>query len=205
MPTHRAFNASALPAYSISTQAPLWWGQLLMAAIEGTIFCILIAMYFYIRLSVDVWPPPGIQFPRLTLPTIALIPLVLSCAGSYLASEAAKRNDRRGMLLGMLLNITLATTFLVLRAIEWRSFNFTWESDAHGSLVWAVLFLHTLDAVADLLYTFVLVVIVAIGRYGPKQRLGVHVDSVIWYFIALIWIPLYVVLYWGPRIVGGPR
>jgi cytochrome c oxidase subunit I+III len=49
-----------------------------------------------------------------------------------------------------------------------------------------------------------LVIIVASRKYGPKQRLGVHVDSVIWYFLAGIWLPLYAVIYWGPRIVGSP-
>ena len=38
-----------------------------------------------------------------------------------------------------------------------------------------------------------------------KQRLGVHVDSVLWYFIVLIWLPLYVAIYWGPHIVGAPK
>ncbi len=50
----------------------------------------------------------------------------------------------------------------------------------------------------------VLILIVASARYGEKQRLGVHVDSVVWYFIVIIWIPLYTVVYWGPHFVGAP-
>jgi cytochrome c oxidase subunit I+III len=53
--------------------------------------------------------------------------------------------------------------------------------------------------------TAVLIIIVASGRYGPRQRIGVHVDSVLWYFLVGIWIPLYVVIYWGPRLMGGGR
>jgi hypothetical protein len=44
-----------------------------------------------------------------------------------------------------------------------------------------------------------------LGRSGPKQRLGVHVDSVIWYFLVAIWIPMYVTIFWGPALVGTPR
>ena len=87
----------------------------------------------------------------------------------------------------------------LLRFIEWRTFNFTWASDIHGTLVWSILFLHTFDVVADLLMTTVLIVILALDRHGPKQRIGVHVDSVVWYFLVLIWLPLYAVVYWGPR------
>jgi hypothetical protein len=28
---------------------------------------------------------------------------------------------------------------------------------------------------------------------------------VLWYFLVGIWIPLYGVIYWGPRLVGAPR
>ncbi len=201
--TPRTYNASELPDYSISTQAPLWWGQLTMAVIEGSMFSILIAMYLYLRLRVDVWPPHGIRLPELTLPTAALVPLILSALGSYWASEGAKKNDRSAMLKGIILNIALAVVFLVLRAIEWRSFDFTWASDIHGTLVWTILFLHTVDVVGDLFFTTVLLVIIARGRYGPEHQLGVHVDSVVWYFLVLIWLPLYVLVYWGPHILRG--
>src|SRR4051812_22100461 len=163
----RTLDVSSLPPYDLSNHTPLFWGQALLCVIEGSLFCMLIATYFYLRLGVDVWPGPGVHLPGLTLSSWALIPLVASCGGSYLASEAAKKNSRSGMLLGLGLNLTLAIVFLVLRGLEWNSFNFTWESDAHGSIVWAILFLHSYDIVADLLLTIVLVIIVASGRYGP--------------------------------------
>jgi len=200
-PVHTV-DVSDLPPYEISVGAPLWWGQILLCVIEGTMFSILIAMYFYLRLSLDVWPPPGVGPLRLDLPTVALVPLVLSAIGSYVASEGAKKNRTDMMLAGMGANLALAGVFLALRFLEWRNFNFTWAADVHGTLVWSILFLHTFDVAADLLMTVALVVIVAVGRGGPKQRIGVHVDSVVWYFLVLIWFPLYAVIYWGPRLVG---
>jgi len=199
----RTLDVSGLPPYDISNQSPLFWGQALMCLIEGSLLCILIATYFYLRLGVDVWPGPGIHLPVLTYSSWALLPLIASCAGSYLASEGAKKNSRSEMLWGLGINLALAITFLVLRGLEWNSLNFTWASDAHGSIVWSILFLHSYDIIADLLYTAVLMVIVASGRYGPRQRIGVHVDSVLWYFLVAIWIPLYGVVYWAPRLIGG--
>lgn len=201
----RVLDVSTLPPYDISNKSPLWAGQLVMCMIEGALLVILIATYFYLRLGVDVWPPPGTQIPGTLIPTLALIPLIASCLGSYIASEGAKKNSRREMLFGMGLNLALATAFLILRAITWAGLNFRWNSDAHGSIVWDMLFLHTYDIVADLLMTLTLVVIVAIGRGGPRQRIGVHVDSVLWYFLVGIWIPMYVVIYWGPYLVGAGR
>ena len=205
MSDRRTLDVSGLPPYDISNQSPLFWGQVLMCLIEGSLLCMLIATYFYLRLGVDVWPGPGVRLPSLTLSSLALIPLIVSCGGSYLASEAAKKDSRSGMLLGLGLNLGFAIVFLVLRAFAWNSLNFTWASDAHGSIVWSILFLHSYDIVADVLMTVVLMVIVASGRYGPRQRIGVHVDSVLWYFLAGIWIPLYGVIYWAPRLIGGTR
>lgn len=205
MTARRTIDVAELPVFAISSQAPIWWGQIILAAIEGTMFCILIAMYFYLRMRVDVWPPPGTQLPHLFLPTIAFIPLLLSCLGSYWASEAAKKGDQRGMLLGLIFNLVLACIYLALRIVAWRSFNFTWATDVHGSIVWTILGLHTFDMVADVVYTLVLIAIILAGRCGEKQRQGVHVDSVVWYFLVLIWIPLYITIYWGPRFAGTPQ
>jgi cytochrome c oxidase subunit 3 len=205
MTAPRTLDVAGLPPYAISNQSLLFWGQALLCVIEGSLLCMLIATYFYLRSSVDVWPGPGVQLPGLTLSTLALVPLLASCVGSYLASEGAKKNSRSGMLFGLILNLALALVFLGLRAVEWGGFNFTWENGAHGSIVWAILFLHTYDIVADMIFTAVLVIIVASGRCGPKQRIGVHVDSVLWYFLVGIWIPLYGVVYWAPRLIGSGK
>ena len=205
MSERRTLDVSSLPPYDISNRSPLFWGQVLMCLIEGSLLCMLIATYFYLRLGVDVWPTPGARLPGLTLSTWALLPLIASSVGSYLASEGAKKNSHFGMLFGLGLNLALAMVFLWLRALDWNSLNFTWASDAHGSIVWTILFLHSYDIVADMLMTAVLMVIVASGRYGPRQRIGVHVDSVLWYFLVGIWIPLYGVIYWAPRLIGGTR
>jgi heme/copper-type cytochrome/quinol oxidase subunit 3 len=201
----RTLDVSDLPIDDVSSHDPLWWGQFTLALIEASMFFILVSMYFYIRLSYDVWPPPGVQIPPLALCTIARIPLLLSCLGSYFASEAAKKDDRRGIMRGLVLNLAPAQLFMILRGVSWWSFNFNWKTGAYGSIVWSLMWLHTVDAVADILFTVVLFVLIALGYTGPKQRIGVHVDSVLWYFIVLIWLPIYIVIFWGPRFAGAPQ
>ena len=197
----KTIDVSHLPPYEISSQAPLWWGQLLLASIEGMMLCIVIAAYLYVRLRMDVWPPPGDQFPHRLLPTLGLIPLFLSCIGTYWASEAAKKDDRGGMIKGLLLNLVLALVFFVIRVVDWYSLNFSYKADAFGTYIWAFLAIHSYDYVADVIFTLVLFVLVLIGRTGPKVRLGVHVDSIVWYFLVIIWIPIYVAVYWGPKLL----
>lgn len=201
----KTIDVSHLPPYDISNQAPLWWGQLLLAAIEGMMFCILIAAFLYVRLRMDVWPPPGDQFPPRLMPTIALLPLFLSCIGTYWASEAAKKDDRAGMIKGLSLNIVLALVFFVFRVVDWYSLNFSHKADAFGTYIWTFLALHSYDYVADMIFTLVLLLIAVMGKHGPKMRLGVHVDSIVWYFLVIIWVPIYVVVYWGPKLMESQQ
>jgi cytochrome c oxidase subunit III len=196
----RTLDVSHLPPYDISNQSPLWWGQLCIDIAEGMMLCILMAAYLYMRLRMDVWPPPGDQYPHLLLPTLSLVALILSVPPAYWASEAAKRNDRGGMIRNIILNLVFAGICFVLRILEWRSLNFNWQADAQGSYVWAFLGLHTFDFIADAIFTLVLLILIVSGRYAEKQRLGVHVDTVVWYFLVAIWIPIYILIYWGPRI-----
>ena len=198
---HR-IDVRRLPPAEISNVSPIFWGQALLCIIEGSVFGVLIATYLYLRMRVDVWPPPQTANPPVVGPTAALAVLLASALGSYWASEAAKKDDRAGMLQGLGLNLLLGGFFLFLRAIEWGQLNFNWAADAHGSIVWTILFVHSFDILADLIYTGVLVAIIFSGRYGEKQRSGVHVDSVVWYFLVAIWIPLYALVYWGPYFLG---
>ncbi len=201
----KTLDVSELPPFSVSNDDPLWWGQMLMGVIEVMLFAIMIAMYFYIRLSVDMWPLPGDQLPHKLLPTLALVPLALSFPAAWVASEGAKQDNRGKMLAGLGLNLALAGAFLAMRIVEWHSFNFEWKADIFGSVTWTILGLHTADIIGDMGFTLVLFVIVLTGKYAQKQRLGVHVDSIVWYLVAGAWFPMYVVIYWGPTLVGAPR
>ena len=91
----------------------------------------------------------------------------------------------------------LAGIALAMRIVEWHSFNFNWKTDIFGSYVWAFLGLHKFDYIGDMVYSAVLVVILLSGRYGPKQRLGVHVDTVVWYFSGRSDSTLYVIYLWS--------
>jgi cytochrome c oxidase subunit III len=51
----------------------------------------------------------------------------------------------------------------------------------------------------------VLLVLIVAGYNGPKQRLGVHVDSIVWYFLVASWIPIYITIYWAPIFAGSQQ
>ena len=204
MTARHTIDVAGLPDFEISKNAPLWWGQVFLCFAEGSLLSIMIALYFYYRLQLGIWPPPGIGLPARLIPAISTALLVLSCIGSYVASEAAKRNNRPRMIFGLSLNLLLAFSALFFRALHWSSWNFNWKATAYGSVTWGIIFIHSFDVVADLLFTIVLLFFIVFVRSGPAQRLGVHVDSVVWYFLVGMWLALYVTIDWTPYFWGGP-
>jgi heme/copper-type cytochrome/quinol oxidase subunit 3 len=197
-------DAGRLPAFSMGPRSPLFWGAMGVIFIEGTMFALCIAAYFYARLGVDVWPPPGTQFPHLLLPTIETVLLVLSVWPAYVGTKAAEQNDLTKTRSNMIYNAVLAIAAIVLRGYEWSTFNFNWKTDIHGSLVWSMLVLHTFDLGADVLLTLALIAISFTSRYNDSHRKGVDFDSMTWYFLVGIWIPLYLTIYVAPHVVQAP-
>src|SRR4051812_49334170 len=101
-------DVAHLPVHKKGSDAPIWWGQLLMMVIEGVLFAILIAAYCYVRVNFAVWPPPGIENPDLTLPIIGFAVLLISCLPMIWSEKALNEGNRRKVLLGLALNAVMA-------------------------------------------------------------------------------------------------
>ena len=49
MSERATLDVRGLPRYAFGAKSILWWGTMGLVAIEGTMFAILIATYFYLR------------------------------------------------------------------------------------------------------------------------------------------------------------
>jgi heme/copper-type cytochrome/quinol oxidase subunit 3 len=76
-----------------------WWGVVIFVAGEITLFLMLFASYFYLRLQSHHWPPPGVAKPAVLVPVLLTAALVATSfamqrawrAGRVLARAAAWR------------------------------------------------------------------------------------------------------------------
>src|SRR5690606_21977572 len=71
-------DVSPFSPHANGPASPLWWGMIGMVAIESAVFAILIASYFYLAHGSTGWPQGGIEPPKLLLPTINTVVLVIS-------------------------------------------------------------------------------------------------------------------------------
>lgn len=199
MRTYAAVDASRLSRFA-NGDHPLWWGVLGAVTIEFTVVGGLIGSYFYLRMRAPQWPPAGVDAPDLLLPTINIFLLLASAWTMWWAGRGANRNSRLVLTLGTGASVALATCVIALRTIQLHELNFRWDDHAYGSIFWAISGFHYIHVASAIVGTAAVTLLAGIGYFNKERQLGVVVDTLYWYFVAGIWIPLYLVLYWAPRL-----
>jgi cytochrome c oxidase subunit III len=197
-PRAEAIDVSQLPSFAFSHRSPMWWGTLGMMAIEGTVFALAVATYFYLRSHSDTWPmtaPP----PDLLWGTLNTAIMLVSAIPNHLAKKAGERYDVPGVRLWIIVGLLFGAAFIGVRVMEFAALNVRWDSNAYGSIVWTLLGLHTVHMVTDWLDTLVLGVLFFTGPLEGKRFVDVSENSMYWYFVVWTWIPIYLVIYWGAR------
>lgn len=207
MSTRAVIDISELPHHEFDTYDPVWWGNNLLLAIETSMFAILIATYFYLRQNFSLWPPPVAQLtatlrplPELTYGTANTILLVLSCIPMVFTDRAARRDDRRASEIGLVICAICGLTALVLRGFEFSAVYFRWDSNAYGSIVWFMLGMHMLHLMILTTETVLLAIWIFKREFDMKHRVDIVTIAVYWYWVVAIWLLLYAIIYFTPRI-----
>jgi cytochrome c oxidase subunit III len=188
-----------LPDRLAGGRAPTWWGMLLLITIETMVFGSLFASYVYLRLGAAVWPPPGFELPGLVLPLINTGVLAASSIAIVVATRALKRDEQRQLRVWLSAGLALEIVFLTIKVIESRGFGDGWNAHAYGSIYWSISGLHTLHVIVAILMAGAALVLALRGYFTPERRLGMQAVSIYWQFVAIIWLPVLLVLYFLPR------
>ena len=207
MSTRAVIDISELPHHEFDTYDPVWWGNNLLLAIETSMFGILIATYFYLRQNFELWPPPVAQLtatltplPQLTYGTLNTLLLVLSCGPMVLTDIAARRGNRGVSQFGLVICVVCGLTALVLRSYEYSAVYFRWDSNAYGSVVWFMLGMHMMHLLVLTTEAVLVTAWIFMREFDMKHRVDIVTVAVYWYWVTAIWIVLYAIIYFTPRL-----
>src|SRR5215217_5508450 len=97
MTSRPVVDVTLLPETELDHRSAIWWGNLLLLAIETTMFALLVGGYFYLRGNFTSWPPPHIAgpighfdpVPDVALATLNLGLLIGSCVPMAWADYSA--------------------------------------------------------------------------------------------------------------------
>jgi heme/copper-type cytochrome/quinol oxidase subunit 3 len=199
MKVRPVLDVSQLPTYGFGPQMTPWWGTLAFCVLEGTGFALVVGAYLYAAWLNPEWPlsvpPPGLVWSSLLT---AL--LVASLWPNYLANINGKTQDLPKARWWLVVMSVIGLAALALRAGEFTTLYVRWDTNAYGSLLWIILGLHTVHIATDVADTIVLTALMFTRHAKGKRFSDVEDNAFYWNFVVLAWVPLYLLLYWFPRM-----
>jgi cytochrome c oxidase subunit 3 len=202
MPTPRfTGDVAELPTHKFGPGSLTWWGILGFMVIEGSAFALAVAAYFFIMGHEQGWPPEGRLPPNLLWGTLFTVLIVLSEIPNTMIKKAAHERDVPTIRLLMPVMIVIGILLLVIRGFEFNNLNCRWTDDAYSSIVWALLLLHASHLLTDWIDTVVLWALMMTDVGWEARRLvDTDENSMYWRYVWLLWLPIYVLIYWVPRL-----
>ena len=199
-PAPRSLDVSGLPSHAFGHRAPLWWGVLLMVAIEATTMALLLVSYLYLRGNDDAWRPLRLSWRILELAIVQMALLVASVVPTMASVRAARAGRLRATRSWLLVATVLGVLMLALRGLEIRWLPFRWDTDARGSVFWMTFGLHTAHMVTGVLENGMILALLYAGRVEEKHFGDVEAGALLWYFCVLEWVPALALLYFDPLL-----
>lgn len=195
-----AGDLAELPTVVFGSRSLMWWATLGMMVIEGWTLAILVASYLYFRQNFETWPPLRTPYPHLLIPTVNLVIMLVSCVPANLSARRAKQLDTAGVKRWLIVLSVIVLAVAVIRWWELWAINTRWDSNAYGSAAWTIVGLHSTLLALDVADTLGLTLLFFIRPLPGKMYSDTNDNAFYWYFTVGIWIPVYLIVYVGPRI-----
>lgn len=202
IPQHVSFTVAHLPTTEFGHRAPLWWGVMLAIFIEGTLLALLLTTLLYLRMQEATWPPWRWSAPETTYGTIATLLLLASAWPMFRVEVNARRLNQKAARKQLIIFFAVCVAILPVRVLEFYGLQVKWDSNAYGSITWALLAFHTLHLVSSIAETGIIAAYTFLRPLDKKHALDLEVTALYWYFVVGGWIPIYVLLYLGPHFLN---
>ncbi|TAY71698.1 cytochrome c oxidase subunit 3 [Rhizobium leguminosarum] len=193
-------DLTKLPPHGLGTASLTWWGTLAFMLIEGTGFALSIVVYLYLMSLAPYWPlnaPPPDLLPGTALTAL----LIASLLPNVLIARWARQQNLAKVRIGLIIMSLLGVAPLIVRIFEFPAMHISWDQNAYGSIVWVMLGLHTTHIITDLIDTVVLTCLMFSTHGDNPRRYGdVSDNAMYWNFVVATWLPMYICLYWVPRL-----
>lgn len=190
-----------LPSVLSGPRAPVWWAMILLIAIETTVFFTFISSYFYLWMLSPEWPPAGVDPPDLLLPVINTGVLLTSSMVVLWATKGIRQGKQKRLKWGIGIGAALEAVFFGIKMMVSTGLPFGWSSHAYGSIFATIDRLHSAHVVVAILMAVIIEILAIRGHFDEERLLGVEVVNLYWQFVALIWLPVFLVLFLLPRWV----
>ncbi len=158
-----------------------------------------------------VWPllhvPDASKFtetvkPMETWGLPAINTLVLLSSGWWVtwAHWGLKKNERKQLIIGLVLTVSLGALFLVLQGIEYshayHELNLKMTSGIYGATFFMLTGFHGAHVTLGTIMLLVVLIRSIKGHFTPENHFAFEAAAWYWHFVDVVWLGLFVFVYW---------
>jgi cytochrome c oxidase subunit III len=173
-------------------------GLLIFIITEAMLFGAFFASYFFLRVVAGdgPWPPEGLELPKAVAGVNTVI-LVSSSFTIHWALESIRKQNRRGMIMGLAMTWLLGATFLFIQINEYVHLGFSIRDGSFGSIFYGLTGLHGAHVFVGLTLLAFANIRAWRGHFGPeaKDHLGVELPGIYWHFVDVMWVIVFTTVY----------
>jgi len=128
--------------------------------------------------------------------------IITSSLTLFYAFRMAKSSNKKGIIIGLLATFILGLLFSYFQYVGWgelysKQIVFGGKSsNASGSFLYLITFLHLLHLFAGLISLLVTLKNAIKGQYNAQNTLGLELCSIYWHFLDILWVYLFLFLYY---------
>jgi len=193
-------DVSGLPSFAFGHRNTTWLANVFYMAIEGMMFALMFATYFYLRTRSTDWPPGHLP-PVLKYVMANVVVFLLSIIPAWLVRKRAAELNRRAVRNGLLVLTVFALAATGLRVFEFSGLNCRWTDDAYSSTVWVLIGMHSGHLVTELIETLVLLAISFTPKMEGTRLADAAINSDYWYFVVLTGLIVDLLIYGTTRFI----
>jgi len=194
-------DVADLPSHKFGPSSLTWWGIIGFMVVEGSAFALAFAAYFFLMGHEQGWPPEARKAPDLLAGTLFTILILLSEIPNTAIKKAVHEKDIPTVRRLMGVMVAICVVLPIIRGFEFNSLNVRWTDDAYGSIIWALLLLHTSHILTDWFDTVVLFALMRTNlAWEGRRQVDTDENCLYWRYVWLLWIPIYLMIYWVPRL-----
>lgn len=193
-------DLSALPSVAFGHRNTTWLANVLYMTIEGTMFAMVFATYFYLRTRSSNWPP-GHYPPALTFGMTNAAIFIVSLIPARWVQKRAPSGDRSAIRNGLLILSLFALAATAIRVFEFTTLNCRWTDDAYSSAIWVLIGLHSGHLATELIETLVLLAVACTPKMEGTRLADAAINSDYWYFVVVTGLIIDFLIYGTTRFL----
>lgn len=143
------------------------------------------------------WPPTGIHpLNPLEVPLLNTSVLLASGVSITWAHHSLIEGNRKNMLQGLFITISLGVYFTLLQASEYYEASFTISDGVYGSTFFVATGFHGLHVIIGSTFLIVCFLRQLKFHFTSSHHFGFEAAAWYWHFVDVVWLFLYVSIYW---------